>query len=125
MRNKNSISKGKLNRMCKYFKNKEVEIVFEYNNSLGCHHIRRYEGKYDSFIITEFEMSSYKEWEVKFLYHDNVVFEEHFSYWSEFTGLGEIEYNNSGPYCYFSIKFVDSFCNRVFNSLKSLIGKKE
>ncbi len=49
----NSVTKGKLNRMCKYFRNKKVLIYYEYNDSLGGHNEREYLGKYSNFEILE------------------------------------------------------------------------
>jgi len=100
------LKRGQLNRMAKYFKNKKILMRFEYNNSLGWHQVREYKGKYDNFLITEHTMGSYKDFEIKFYKDENVIFEESFSHWSEFTGLGKIQYNNSGPYCYFSVVLI-------------------
>ena len=96
------ITKGQLNRMCKYFKNKNVCMTYEYNNSLNLNGVREYSGKYDSFEIKEF-FCGYKTYTIIFKLNNKWVMEEDFSEDAEFIGVGKIRELNSGPYCYFTI----------------------
>jgi len=115
------MNKGKLNRMCKYFKGKQAILKYEYNNSLGVHREYFYEGVYDSFIIGEHDFSNCKNYDVKFNLKDKVVFEVGFDDYAEFTGVGKIRENNSGPYCYFSIvtkeSAIKSFFKKIINKI--------
>lgn len=99
----NEITKGKLNRMFKYFRNKNVKICYEYNNSLGHHCKRNYKITYNRLTIEEVDLRYYKEYQVKLFFDDKCLFEQHFCDDWCFTGLGQMKYCNSGPYCYFTI----------------------
>ena len=101
-----SISRGKLNRMLKYFKGKLASITFEYNNSLGHHNIRKYEGEYNNFRIDVSIFSYETIYYFKLFLNDKIVFELDLPGHSEFHGLGKIRYINSGPSCYFEIGFL-------------------
>lgn len=94
------ILKGQLNRMCKYFRHKHIEIIFEYNNSLGHHHIRNYNGEYDSFEIEGDVSSGYY---ILFKNDGYVVFEQSINPHGWFNGVGRLTWSNCGPYCYFQI----------------------
>ncbi len=115
------ITKGKLNRMCKYFKGKQIDLRYEYNNSLGMYREYLYEGVYDKFHISEHDFSNCKNYDVKFYLKDKIVFEVGFDYYAEFTGIGKIRENNSGPYCYFSIvskeSAIKSFFKKIINKI--------
>lgn len=101
---KNSlVNKGKINRMCKYYRGKNVTITYVYNNSLGHHSEHNYTGKYDSFKVEELDYASGREYNVVLKLKDKNVFEQHFGFWAEFEGVGKVKECNSGPYCYFSI----------------------
>ena len=99
------VTKGRLNRMCKYFLNKSVCIQYEYNNSLGHHYVDNYNGKYDKFKLKCFSNSYENSGEVRFFKKNKIVFTFGIDCFecAEFYGLGRIEILNSGPYCYFSI----------------------
>lgn len=95
------ISKGRLNRMLKYFQGKNVHVLFEYNNSLGHHRVRKFDGIYDQFTIDIAEFSYDTIYVFKLMYNKkDVVFELDLPGNSQFHGLGKIRYNNSGPSCY-------------------------
>ena len=100
------VSRGRLNRMCKYFKNKEVHMQFDYRNSLGNFWTHKIDTVYDDFKIHEIEVSGCPEFTVSFIYKGKEVFLQEFPGNSdaEFLGLGVIQWINDGPYCYFSIK---------------------
>jgi hypothetical protein len=93
-------TKGRINRMFKYFRNKRVRIRYEYNNSLGHHFIRKQTLKYDTFEI----LSDGEFYNVILYSNGTQVFEQDFNIYWEFTGLGKMKLCNSGPYCYFVIK---------------------
>lgn len=116
--NKRTLSKSRLNRMCKYFKNKSVSISYSYNNSLDIHYIREYKGKYTSFIIEELEYNSGfdKFYRIIFYKKRKEIFVQEFSSGAccEFYGVGKIKEINGGPYCYFQII---ERCN-ILNKLK-------
>lgn len=97
------ISKGRLNRMLKYFQCKNVHVQFEYNNSLGHHQIRNFKGIYDQFIINVAEFTYETIYTFKLMYKKEIVFELDLPGHSEFHGLGKIRYINSGPSCYLEI----------------------
>ena len=46
------LTRGKLNRMLKYFRNKKVSYRYEYNDSMGGHKVREGVINYDSFAIS-------------------------------------------------------------------------
>lgn len=93
-------TQGRLNRMFKYFRNKLVQIRFEYNNSMGYHSVRESTLKYDQFtIITVGDFFN-----AILTSKGETVFEQDFNVWYEFVGLGSLKYCNSGPYCYFTMK---------------------
>jgi hypothetical protein len=100
------ITRGRLNRMCKYFRDKRVAITYEYNNSLGTHCIRQHKGKYDKFRIEEMQFNSYSDtlYRLTFFKKENIVFEQEFMNQAEFVGVGLIRELNNGPYCWFEIK---------------------
>ena len=111
------VTRGRINRMLKYFKNKQVSIRFEYENSLGHHWVRNYNGKYDHFKITEVDIGGMSEYNFLLFKNGKCVFEQDFPPCSEFTGLGSIRYCNSGPYCLFSIK-KSGYFSRIIEALK-------
>jgi len=45
-------TRQRVRKMFKYFKNKKVLIRYEYNNSIGWHDIRYFNGRYDNFEVT-------------------------------------------------------------------------
>jgi hypothetical protein len=101
------LTQGRLNKMCKYFRNKRVHISYEYNNSLGWHSVTEYKGKYDDFKITLYNnIYGLQGGEIVFAYKGKTVFvwgiDEADS--ANFVGVGAIDILNSGPYCYFRIK---------------------
>ena len=100
------ITRGKLNRMLKYFRNKKVEIGYEYNNSLGDPVVRRISAKYDNFILTDKHSQYGSFYSITFQSKGKDIFYDEFHQGAYFTGVGRIEYCNSGPYCYFWIKFI-------------------
>lgn len=124
---KNYVTRRKLIRMFNWFMNKgkTVRIVNYYNNSLGVNCERCYVGKITDFIITTSDCAYVKEYDMKFALEngsyseyshdkniknmslDSKIFnEEHIDSESYFTGLGEIEWCNSGPMCGFAIKII-------------------
>jgi hypothetical protein len=94
------ISKGRLNRMLKYFEGKSVHVSFEYNNSLGHHNIIKFSGVYDQFTIDTAEFTYDTIYAFKLFFKKELVFELDLPGHSEFHGLGKIRYINSGPSCY-------------------------
>ena len=98
-----SVTKNRINKMCKYFRNKNITISYEYNNSLGWHQKRDLSGDYDSFFIQEQDLWGTKQYNIKFFKKGDCIFEVDFTNNAYFTGLGQISECNSGPYCYFNI----------------------
>jgi len=104
---KRFITKGRFNKMCKYFRNKRVCISYEYNNSLGDNVTTYYTGKYDEFgIVLHKNVYGFQGSEVNFILKGENVF----TYFiesvdsSEFVDVGAIRSLNDGPYCYFRIE---------------------
>ena len=93
-------TKGKLNRMFKYFRNKPVRITYEYNNSLGWHQIRRFLVKYDAFEIVD----AYSVWTCRLTQDGKEVHVHEFDAAYYFTGVGKLEFINSGPRCCYTIE---------------------
>lgn len=93
-------TKGRLNRMFKYFRGKSCRVDYEYNDSMGGHRRRGKPVTYDSFEIREI----HGEFAVFLRRKGEVVWTQEFNRWWQFTGLGELRMSNSGPYCYFTIK---------------------
>lgn len=108
-------TRGKLNRMCKFFRNKKVRIRYEYNDSLGGHNVRKGTIRYDAFEIR----GDQGYWAVAFRYKGRDVWSQEFDYTWRFTGLGQLRIPMGGPYCYFSIKRTE----RWLSGLKHLLGK--
>jgi len=104
--NTDIVTRGRLNKMCKYFRGKAVHIEFEYNNSLGHSWIREADLVYDTFDIHEVRCGGFSEFTVTFKYKDKQVFLQEFPGHSNayFVGLGHITWLNSGPYCTFKIR---------------------
>lgn len=97
------INRGKLNRMCKYFRNKKVKIRFIYQDSLGHYGDRYVKTIYDAFEITDEHGQYGSFYTITFKLKGKEVYFIDFHGSAYFTGVGKIEYCNSGPYCYFSI----------------------
>lgn len=97
------ITRGRLNRMLKYFEGKNVNVSFEYNNSLGHHSVRKFSGVYDQFKIDVAEFSYDTVFAFKLYYKKELVFELDLPGHSQFHGLGKIRYINSGPSCYLEL----------------------
>jgi len=99
------VTKGRLNKMCKYFRGKYVHIEFHYNNSMGHSLVRENDLVYDEFLIHDVCVSGFHEYTVSFKYKGNEVFLQEFpgSMDSCFVGLGNITWYNSGPDCRFKI----------------------
>lgn len=93
-------NKGKLNRMCKSFRNKQVTVTYEHNDSQGGHQVRDAVFTYDAFVIRDV-MGYYL---VEFHRDGKLVFEQEFNNDWEFIGHGKLKLWNSGPYCYFTMK---------------------
>jgi hypothetical protein len=93
-----TLIKTKVRRMLKYFRNKQVSIYYEYNNSLGGHTKRQKNLQYDSF-----EIVGGSDFNVILKSGNEVVFEQELNEWWEFAGLGKLMLINSGPRCYFTI----------------------
>ncbi len=93
-------TRGMLNRMFKYFRNKKCLVRYEYNDSMGGHQVRKGLFTYDSFRVREVHGMM----EFTLVAEGLDVFCQEFENgcW-EFTGLGEMKMCNSGPYCHFSI----------------------
>ena len=97
------LTKGKLNRMLKYFRNKRISYRYEYNNSLGGHIIRQGCVTYDSFEIR----GSRPYFHVVLTRGGVNVFEQEFDNDWYFTGVGKLEMINSGPRCHFQMELAD------------------
>ena len=109
------ITQGKLNRMCRYFRNKRVKICFEYANSIGDNDIREIVARYDKFEL-KVEHGAYGSFYViTFWSKDVEIFYQELDQSAYFTGVGKIQYCNSGPYCYFSIEKVDGIFDRCIH----------
>lgn len=94
------LTRGRFNRMLKYFRRKRVSIRYEHNDSNGGHRVWQKELTYDRFEIR-----------TAGLYHQATLYLGADPVWSQelddswyFTGLGKLEMRNSGPRCYFEIK---------------------
>ena len=98
------VSQGRLNRMLKYFRGKSVVVSYHYNNSLCMHEHTEYRDEYDDFEVETQEYASGKHYAIRLRKGKKLVFEQDFGDDAYFTGLGQIEECNSGPYCYFSIR---------------------
>ncbi len=95
----NAATRGRINRMFKYFRNrKNVRVRYEYNDSLGGHKVRSGTIEYDRF-----EINGIHDFQVVFYHGDTIVWVQELTIWWEFIGLGRLSYCNSGPYCHFSI----------------------
>jgi hypothetical protein len=90
--NTKQVTKGRLNKMCKYFRGKSVHIEFNYNNSLGHSWTRESDLVYDEFSIHEVCVSGYTEYTISFKYKGTEVFLQEFPGGCdcEFVGLGSI-----------------------------------
>lgn len=101
------VSKHRLNKMLKYFKNKKVKISYKWRNSIGGEGIREYNGIYDSFEIEQLDYTLQDAcfFRIKMFKKGKWVFEEEFEYYAIFTGLGKIQ-QTSGPTNYFSITLI-------------------
>lgn len=97
------VTRGKLNRMFKYFRKKKVAIKYIYNNSLGGHMEREYSIEYDSFEIRGLNEYFHV---ILFDTNKNILCEQEFDVGWWFNGLGLLEMINSGPRCYFTIKSI-------------------
>lgn len=106
-RNMRHVSRRRLRRMCKYFckPGKKVYVEYEYNNSMGCHEIRSAKGKVREWDVKEFGIGGQKEFELFIKFKNGQDFQQGFHESAMFTGLGKIEECNSGPYCYFTMRF--------------------
>lgn len=111
-------TRQRLRRMFKYFKNRYVHVRYEYNNSLGHHLVREDKLEYDDFEIVE----SFEDFNVILSRRGRTIFEQEFSIFWEFIGLGKLQYCNSGPYCYFSIQFQSG---RLLEWFMRLVLKRE
>ena len=100
------ITQGKLNRMCKYFRDKKVKIRFEYANSIGDYLVRKITTRYDDFKLTAEHGAYGSFYTMHFKSNNKDVFYQDLNQDAYFTGVGKIKYCNSGPYCYFSIEIV-------------------
>jgi hypothetical protein len=93
-------TRKRIRKMFKYFRYKLVHVCYEYNNSLGMHQEIE-----DIIIYNNFEiLGSGTAYNVLLKWNNKVMLEQElYEEWG-FVGLGELQYCNSGPYCYFSIK---------------------
>ena len=84
--------------MCKYFRNKDVHIWYEYSDSFRTETKREVYTKYDSFIIEG-------DWayNVRFLKKNKIVYEHIFEPDWEFQGLGQLHLYGFGAGSHFSI----------------------
>jgi hypothetical protein len=98
----------RLRKMFKYFcsKNEPLQIKYEYNNSMGAHQIREYKGIPERWDISVTALNTYEqEFRLMIWFTDGKEMEEYLSSNWEFYGLGRLKMCNSGPYCYFTIRF--------------------
>lgn len=95
-------TRGRINKMFKYFRNKKVHVRYEYNNSIGWHRVIEKTLTYDSFNIRPDGLG--EDFNIELIKDGKVLFEQELGIYWEFTGLGKLEMCNSGPYCYFSIR---------------------
>jgi hypothetical protein len=101
-------TRQRLKRMLSWFRSKgeAVTIHYVYNDSMGRRDEREYSGVISAFTIeTERYGTAEADYCIKITLASGETIEEHLSDGWEFTGLGKLEFCNSGPYCYFTIKF--------------------
>jgi len=102
------VTRKRLVRMLRWFRNKgqTIKVQYQYNNSNGAHMERQHVGVLESFTVTTEDLIIEKDFviKLKFKGDHNTVEETLSDYW-EFTGLGQMQMCNSGPYCYFTVQF--------------------
>ena len=91
--------KGKLNSMCKYFRNKKVHICYQYSDSYSHPDAHEAYTLYDNF-----EIEGDCGWFIKFKRGNKIVFEQLFEPDWEFQGLGQLHLYGFGAGSHFSIK---------------------
>lgn len=103
------VSLRRLKKMCKYFckLGKEVYVRYEYNNSMGHHEVRECRGLLTGWEVRDHAIGGQKEFTIELHFDGGAhVFQQSFHYTAEFTGLGKIRECNSGPYNYFTMRWV-------------------
>ena len=106
------VTKGRLKKMCKYFKNKDVLISYDYQTSIGGDFLREIYGRYDDFKLTAAKAPYGNEYTILFLKNGKVIFEQDFFSNAYFIGLGKIE-EGYLPACYFSITLTQVYHLKV------------
>lgn len=103
---RSKISRAKLRRMFKYLlKVDKIIVRDEYNNSLGHYAVHEHSGKLIAFIVDAVGDKHYPyEYQIKLSFKDGHVYEDWLPVDAYFTGFGQLEWINSGPYCYFTAK---------------------
>jgi hypothetical protein len=104
------VTRGRLNRLFKYFRNTPVVFRYVYNDSLGGHWTREEELCYDTFEI----IGDDRYFNVVCRQGTTIVWEQSLDVWWEFYGLGKLRGTFGGPACLFSI-------TRRYGVLKSII----
>ncbi len=101
------LTAAKLRRVLRWARNKRLalKIKYVYSNSIGGKVTREYYGRIESFSV-ENNDGGYK---VKIKFESGKEMEEWLVNWHEFIGGFNPEkvvlfYNNSGPYCWFSMR---------------------
>jgi len=99
------ITRGRLNRMLKWFRGKPIHIEFLYNSSTLGAKLREDDIEYNEFEIREVEVSGFTEFSVSLRMNGSEVFHQEFPGHTDakFYGLGHIAWVNGGPSCVFKI----------------------
>lgn len=114
------VNRKRLKSMLRYFRNKRVNIRYEYNNSMGGHEVREDIVTYDNFEIRSVGGHHH----AVMRRGEETVFEQAFDDWGVFVGLGKIQIPNGGPYCYFDISPAPSLAEQVADSVRNIISKE-
>lgn len=100
---KDPVTRGRLNRMMKWFVGKKVKTEYYYANSLGWEEERTYSGVVKSFNIIGQTENDYYPYTIEIIFHNNSMIQT-IPRDGFFHGLGDIRWLNSGPVCSFKIK---------------------
>lgn len=100
---KDPVTRGRLNRMMKWFVGKKIKTEYYYANSLGWEEERTYSGVVKSFNIIGQTENDYYPYTIEIIFHNNSMIQT-IPRDAFFHGLGDIRWLNSGPVCSFKIK---------------------
>lgn len=97
------VTRGRINKMLKYFKGKNIKAKYEYNNSIGDHKTRRWNGVIKGFNIMGQTEEDYYPYRIEIVFEKNKSLQQIIPRDAWFNGLGKISWTNGGPSCYFEI----------------------